>query len=350
MSTAARCSCNGSLWGPLQPPRPLTPHRVPNICLGAVGVRTKVRLLFPKLYDPDLKVMELTHEQKKGIYEIGILPVIRDLSPDTVTNWPVNYEGANTRATKANGRYQYSTRPFPGNRVRRFGYDLAQRLAAAFPWAHGMLFMTQVQGVKEANQHSPDNPYRAADALTKALSDLVADEVLKEDHCYVDVGLELGEEGYSYQWRLDSHHDLLTEFTNLTHSQATNKIASRDYIKDYSSGLMHLAGCRIPLGSGHGQRPGPVYLQAYTTDKALIQQRDGARHGMALSGKAALREITPSYMDNMYRLYFDAKDHHDCAVRLELRLPIKVAATQALDFPEWLMRDSLCVFTRLDWW
>ncbi|KAG1849015.1 hypothetical protein F4604DRAFT_1687549 [Suillus subluteus] len=61
--------------------RHMTPHRVPNICLGAVGIRTKVRL-FPRLYDPDRKDVELTVEEKKGLYEKGFMPVGMLREPD----------------------------------------------------------------------------------------------------------------------------------------------------------------------------------------------------------------------------------------------------------------------------
>jgi hypothetical protein len=338
-----------SLWGPHQVDRAMSPHTVPNICLGAVGIRTKVRLFFPRLYNPERKDVELSFEEKKGLYEKGLMPVLIGLSPETVTNWPVNYQGALTRAKKTSrGMYQYSTRPFPGNCVRRFGHDLARTLGTAFPWAKGMLFMVQVQGVKEANQHRPGDIDEAEDALMKTLSDFDYDDLMGEEHCYVDVGLEMSEPGYAYQWRTDAHRDLLLTFTDMTHAQAGILLKSRDFQIDYASGLMHLSGCRTPVPVRNNQDP--VYFQAYTTDKALIQQKDGGRHSLALTGKAALAERIPPYLQGLYELYFDAKDHHDCAARVEVRLRLQDAITQAIDFPMWLMLESLCVFTRLDWW
>ncbi|KAG0692113.1 hypothetical protein DFH29DRAFT_1009381, partial [Suillus ampliporus] len=85
-----------------EPPIPLSPHRVPNICLASVGIHTKVRAFFPRLYDPESQDVELTQEQKKGIYEKGVRPVIEELNYETSTNWSTDYEGALTRATKRN--------------------------------------------------------------------------------------------------------------------------------------------------------------------------------------------------------------------------------------------------------
>ncbi|KAG1720856.1 uncharacterized protein EDB91DRAFT_1256796 [Suillus paluster] len=317
----------------------MCPHRVPNICLGAIGIRTKVRLFFPRLHHVDRKDVELTFEEKRGLYEKGLMPVLRNLSPDTVTNWPVNYEGAQTRARKTRGLFQYGTRPFSGSRVRRFGFDLAEALGTAFPWAKGMLFMIQVQGVKEAHQHHPDDIDKAEDALRNALSDFHYDELMEEGHCYVDVGLELSEPGYAFQWRTDAHYELLQAFTDMEPQRTRNLLESRTFAVDYSSGLIQLSGCRVPIPIRNNTDP--VYFQAYTTDKALIQQKDRGRHGLALTGKAALADVTPPYLQRLFGLYFDAKDTHDCAARVEVRIRLKDVFTHALDFPGWLMTESL---------
>ncbi|KAG2048355.1 hypothetical protein BDR06DRAFT_976026 [Suillus hirtellus] len=300
-----------------QPESRVSPHRVPNMCLGAIGIRTKVRLFFPRLSNPDRTDVELTFEEKKGLYEKGLLPVLRDLSPDTVTNWPINYEGAQTRARKARGLYQYGTRPFQGARVKRFGWALADKLKEEFPWAEGMLFMCQMQGVKEAHQHLPDDLDRAEDALKNALSDFYYEDLMEEPHCYVDVGFELAEPGYAYQWRTDAHCQLLQEFTDLPLPRAQTLMKSRDAAIDYSSGLIQLSGCRIPIPTPDATI---VYFQAYTTDKALIQQKDGGRHGLSITGKAALEAEEPPYLKRLYDLYFDAKDNHDCAARVEVNV------------------------------
>ncbi|KAG2746285.1 hypothetical protein P692DRAFT_20849548 [Suillus brevipes Sb2] len=301
--------------------RPMSSHTVPNICLGAVGIHTKVRLFFPWLYNPQRKDVELSFEEKKGLYEKSLMPVLIGLSPDTVTNWHVSYQSALTHAKKTRGIYQYSTHPLSGNCVRR----------TAFPWAKGMLFMVQEQGVKDANQHHPEDIDEAEDVLMKTLSDFYYDDLMGEEHCYVDVGLEMSKPGYAYQWRTDAHY--------MTHAQAGIILKLR---------LMHLFSCHTPVPVCNNQDP--VYFQAYTTDKALIQQKDEGKYSLALTGKAALAERIPPYLQGLYELYFDAKNHHGCAARVEVRLRLQDAITQANNFLMWLILEPLCLFTRLDRW
>ncbi|KAJ8584373.1 hypothetical protein M405DRAFT_845212 [Rhizopogon salebrosus TDB-379] len=324
------------------------PHLVPNICLGVAGIRTKLRIFFPALYDPKNTDVELTKEQKAAIYEDGLRPCLDALNPETLTNWPVNYNGALTRATKRNGQVQYSTRPFPANMVERFGYDLTRTLVEAHPWARDMLYMIQVQGVKEANQHIPDDERAASNTIRNLVSDLDA-RLLHERHCWIDVGLELSQKGFAYQWRTDCHSRLMNHFTSMTMAQAAQYVggSSRHYSKDISATLMHLSGFRASFAL-HNEDP--VYMQAYTTDKALIYQLDGGRHGLAISGAQALKGTPPEFMDKIYDVYFDARDTHDCAARLELRVQAAYATTTALTIPMDVIRESLCVFERGDWW
>jgi hypothetical protein len=307
-------------------------------------------MFFPALYNAARPTnVELTQEQKAAIYEDGLRPCLTDLNPETLTNWSVNYEGAVTRATKRNNQFQYSTRPFPSDLVYYLGAALTTILADAYPWARDIVYMTQVQGVKEANQHAPDDREQASNTLLHLLDDL-DHQLLRERHCWIDVGLELSQPGFVFQWRTDSHHYLISQFTDLTLAQAGRCVErhSRSYAKDYSAGLMHLSGFRASFDLGDGN---PVYIQAYTTDKALIYQLDGGRHALSISGAQAMQgPYCMEYMQKIYNIYFDAKDTHDCAARIELRVPADQALIAMPTFGVDLMMRSLCVFDRKDWW
>ncbi|KAG2028760.1 hypothetical protein BDR03DRAFT_1019377 [Suillus americanus] len=326
------------------------PHRVPNICLGIMGVRTKVRLFFPALYDEnDTKAsVELTLEQKTAIYEDGLLPTLNKHNPETVTNWPTSYTSALNRARKQNNQYQHRTHPFPHMMIANLGYDLPRKLANKHAWARDMLFMVQVQGVKEANQHVPDDEDEAAGALLLMMNDLHP-ALRREPNCWIDVGLELSEPGFSYQWRTDSHSDIIEHFTCLSAAQAARYVdrPSRQYYRDVSAGLLHVSGFR---GTFDLRDEDPVYIQIYTTDKALIQQLDRGRHGLTMSGKQVLDGCPPAYMQRLHDLYFDAKEHHNCAARIELRVRINQATTTLTSLPERLIASSILAFDRKDWW
>ncbi|KAG2339627.1 hypothetical protein BDR05DRAFT_950967 [Suillus weaverae] len=68
----------------------------------------------------------------------------------------------------------------------------------------------------------------------------------------------------------------------------------------------------------------PVYIQAYTMDKAFIQQLDSGWHELAMSGKQLMEGTPPEYMKNIHALYFDVQENHDYVARIELRLLIRI--------------------------
>jgi len=311
-----------------------------------------LRVFFPRLYNPDTGVVELSGDQKAQFYNHGLLPAVRRVDEDTLTNWPVNYQSALTRAHKGNNQYQYGTRPISHHLVPSFGRHLKRKLAQHVEWGADIVFMTQVQGVKEANQHTPGSRFQAHNALTNFLTDFDEDVLGDGDSiCYIDVGLEFSEPNMAYQWRTDSHHRLLMELTPLPLARCIRRtqLTNRHYARDYSSGLMHISGCRVEMGDIAGEDD-PVYLQAYTTDKALIQQHHRNRFSLTMQHSNALKGTPPKFMEDLYTLYFDAKDRHDCAARVEVRLPFHRAAEDALEVGPEILEKTLCVFDREDWW
>ncbi|KIJ57449.1 hypothetical protein HYDPIDRAFT_35121 [Hydnomerulius pinastri MD-312] len=137
-----------------EPREDVNPQDVPNICIGEVDQRTRVRMFFPRLYQRGVSpARPLTHEQLAAVYEEGLYPIIRDIAPDVLTNWPIDYDGACIRARNQNGTTQYSSRAFPRDLIYTLGYELRSRLAAEYDWAGSIVFMTQIQGVKDGYQH-----------------------------------------------------------------------------------------------------------------------------------------------------------------------------------------------------
>jgi hypothetical protein len=129
-------------------------------------------------------------------------------------------------------------------------------------------------------------------------------------------------------------------------AQYVNRPA-HSYSRDVAAGLPHLSGFRATLDLTPQD---PVYIQSYTTDKALIYQLDGARHALAITCTKALEGTPPRYMDKIYDVYYNARDTHDCAARIELRLWGGCVAETALTLPFDLIPRCLCVFPRVDWW
>ncbi|KAH0825661.1 hypothetical protein J3R83DRAFT_11749 [Lanmaoa asiatica] len=337
---------------PGQPPQLVHPHKIPNVCIAQIGARHSIRLFFPALMEAGGDV-GLTEDQLAAIYDCGIYPAIQYLAPELATNWSPSYVAAKLRARNHNGTYQIGTHPFPGDSARRLGYTVKRQLETALPWAFGCMWMVQIQGVKEAHTHAPNDLPASSNFFEVLMNGLIQDIIFR-GQSWVDVGLQISEENRVLQWRTDAHHLLVNEFSELSQDAAGRlcTLSSRSYHRDYVAGLVDLSGFRATLNP-RDLNTGPAYIQAYTTDKALIAHLEAGRHGLFMWGGDALRgdgeDHTPAYCKRMMDIY-GAGVRHTTAARVEARVPVRSAIQAMLDFPEGLLERALCEYSAVDWW
>lgn len=119
------------------------------------------------------------------------------------------------------------------------------------------------------------------------------------------------------------------------------------YHRNISSGLLHVSGFH---GTFALDVEDLLYNQAYTTDKALIQQLDHGKHGLTICSKDMLNDCPPPYMERLHDLYFDARENHNCTARIKFRVQINQANERFLIIPEELIASIILAFDCKDWW
>lgn len=297
--------------------------------------------------------VDLTEDQLAAVYNHGLYPAICHLAPELATNWSPSYAAAQLRARNLNGTYQVGTHPFPADSARRLGSTIKGNLQDSFPWAAGCKWMVQIQGVKEAHTHVPNDLMESHMAFDDLLDGLIPYYILN-GQSWVDVGLQVSSENRAFQWRTDSHHLLVKEFSGITENAAQRlcRLPSRSYHRDYVAGLVDLSGFRATLKHNHPEAR-VAYVQAYTTDKSLIAHLEAGRHGLFMRGKDALKgnedDHIPDYCKRMMEIY-QAGVRHTTAARLEARIPARSAVDAMPDFPRDLLAQALCQFSATDWW
>lgn len=213
--------------------------------------------------------------------------------------------------------------------------------------------MIQIQGVKEAHTHAPNSIPDSQTSLGALMAGLMEGLILR-GQSWVDVGLEISEENHALQWRMDAHHFLANKFGDLSRDAAARlcRLPSRLYHCDYVAGLVDLSGFRATLNP-LDPNAGAAYIQAYTTDKALIAHLEAGRHGLFMRGTDALQgdgdDRTPAYCKRLMDIY-RAGNRHTAAARVEARVPARSAVLAMLDFPEDLLEYTLCRYPAVDWW
>jgi hypothetical protein len=286
-------------------------------------------------------------EEQAVIFDAGIRPAIAQLLPENVQNWPATHHDAVWRARNHQRGLQYGTIPVPNWLVEDLGPAIRERLEGQHPWTQDMVFMVQMKGVKEATRHNP-TVAMAAQQLDQLLQPLN----IHDGTWYIDVGLELSQQGLAYIWRSDGHRHILANMLPLALNRATSATDpnSWGYQQDLSAHLMDLSGCRVDLRGGERGQNLVEYVQLYTTDKATTYHLERGRHSKHMTGTMALDGNPPRFIESLYGVFQNACQSIDVAARIEFRVPLAAARQVLLGMDNAAMSQGLVVLPRVDWW
>ena len=324
----------------------MPPHQIPHIPLAKFSVQHMLYIFFPRLYRPDRPNRNnLTPEELKLVYERGIRPAAIRTNPTAAGDWPATYKDEVFRAQNHGPGFSFTTCMVAACDVPDFTYYL-RRYLADLDWGRDVLFMTQIRGVKLGTYHDP-TPQGAQEALLDLTEDLLTDEGI----WYIDVGLEIYEERYAYQWASSSHQRILENILNITPEDAAKIFRpGRFYFQDISSHFLDISGFRATTGIAPGQQV-IQYIQCYTVDKSVTYHPDNRGHfAKFMTTNMAMQGDPPKFVSNLYEAYLNASDHIDCAARIEVRLPIFNSTNVLLGLDPQLVQESLLRFRRKLWW
>jgi hypothetical protein len=298
-------------------------------------------------------------------YEKGLRPAVVELLGDQSAEWPPTYSGEMFRARGTTGKLSFQSKILPAWLTGSLGDTIRSKLAAnGVPWGADLVFLHQIRGVKAGNGH-----------LGEPESVKVSFEEMLEAHCFhpdalitgdwwVDIGLEIAswidiglgpnkrKAPQCLAWRTDSHHRIVKSTLAISTAAATRitRPGSSKYIRDMTSHLTAVSGCRISPGV---RAEGPFqakYLQLYTTDKSVTYHLEGAHCSKFIKGGDILKGKADDYCHDLYELYRQAAGKNHSLARAEIRVPIEHATRAMVNVHINTMRDCLVSFGRVVWW
>jgi hypothetical protein len=332
-------------------------HKVPHLCIASWDGRNKLYAFIPALYT-DRRSSVLSQQEQKLFYEEGLRIAVHNLSPLSAEEWPATYSDEMFRARGHKGQLSFTTKMLGSWEVPNLATALTGALAEGHltrSWAKGIVFLHQIRGVKHANGHE-FTPAAALLSLRTFLEDnhLNYADLIRDKYAvsYVDVGLETSSaEDKCVAWRTDRHRKIVKESVEIPDASAARitKPGSSKYARDIVSHLPAVSGCRISTGRANGPLD-IVYLQMYTTDKALTYRPDGRHYGKYLTGRDLLQGKGPEFIDNLIDLYNHAIHTNSSHARIEVRVALAHAADALFQISDDHLRDSLVSFPRYEWW
>jgi hypothetical protein len=219
------------------------------------------------------------------------------------------------------------------------------------PWGKDLVFGTELRGIKNITEHTPE-PENADDALYSLFRGFSHNGQDVEGDWYVDVALELILKDKAVVWHADCYWPIMEQLLGFSTREVNRTIANKHLFEmDINQHLTQVAGFRARCKKGTGPYE-VLYIQAYTSDKALTYQPEGGNFGKTLKASHAMEggENGPSYVGRLLDAYEEARKSIDVVARLEVRVPLRHAATVLLAFPRDLYRQTALVFPRQLWW
>ncbi|RXW14188.1 hypothetical protein EST38_g11667 [Candolleomyces aberdarensis] len=328
-------------------------HHIPNLCGGDWGTRSCFRFFFPDLVTAERQSHHVTVDEQATFYNLGLRPTLAAMLEDRAVDIPPDYESLQFRAQGVDGRLTFTTKILPQHHVAQFIPALRRTLVEnGVPWGRNLFVVHEIRGVKNSTYHIPD-PENAEVALQDFLDqnhinfhDIVND--LDENFSsrwFVDVGLEISAPSHScLAWICAEHQNVLSEFCGVDNETATRLTAPnayRGYSRDILAHCVDIAGFRLePGASGRGDVD-LQYMQCYTTEKGVLDRKDGSSYSKRLTMAKVIKGKHRDYLNKLYHTFIAASDQNPSSARIEVRVPFEHASRVLVDPPMDTLQNAL---------
>lgn len=248
---------------------------IPNLAFAKIGQRGKCNIMFPAVYLEGLGVRgHISKSLCVRFYEEVLHPSLVALDNEHMAHWFPTYAAAERAMRDKRGQYRFSTVEWPAFLMIDLVHQIREH-AAHIREFRGMFFYHEKKGIKGGSVHDPNDENEIKDAFDEvtACYDLNNMTTAEQHQWYVDVGIEVRQPKHVVQWNTMHHHSILRNVLRGC-SDADLAVLSRTSGRDvdFNGQLYDFAGFRKSLGR-RGAESGVVYVNVYTTDKTVHDQR-----------------------------------------------------------------------------
>ncbi|RXW13278.1 hypothetical protein EST38_g12577 [Candolleomyces aberdarensis] len=337
-------------------------HHIPNLCGGAWGTRSCFRFFFPDLVTDQRQSHHITVDEQATFYNLGLRPTLAELLEDRAVDIPPDFESLQFRAQGENGTFSFTTKILPRHHVPYFIPALRRALVAnGVPWGRNLFVVHEIRGIKNSTYHLPD-PENAEVALDDFLdrnhinlNDIREDiDVNFSSRWFIDIGLEISATSKRcLAWICADHRRIVSDLCGVdqeTAARITAPNAYRGYSRDILGHFVDLAGFRLePGASGRGDFD-LQYMQCYTTEKGLLDRKDGTAYSKKLTVAKILKGKHGDYLDKLYHTFIAASDRNPSSARVEVRVPFEHACRVLVDLPMDTLQNALAAIHPTVYW
>lgn len=333
------------------------PGTLPNVYLGSYGTRSSLYLILPNLVDnlqrhdgvPSVTVVEYSE-----IYK-ALKAAFQRHKPSIGNRLPGSYAHKEFQAGKGQGHQVRELTellsPATADAVLQEVWEAVVKL----PWGRGARFLTIWRGIKTVTAHDPSDELKRDEYLADP-GTFDRGAYGNDANIWVDVGFELSVPGHAIVIRSDAHAILLMKILGIDRQVADEwtRFGYTNYNVDPSSHLTSVAGCHIIV---HGDGLGPflaMFIQFYTSDKALTYDTRCVNNSKFMTGKDAMRNTGQfayhPFLRQLYDQFVKGAENNDVLARFEVRVPFQHANKVGKDLRVRDFHDAVYCLDREPWW
>ncbi|KAJ2911459.1 hypothetical protein MD484_g8952, partial [Candolleomyces efflorescens] len=248
---------------------------------------------------------------------------------DRAVDIPPDFESLRFRAQGANGAFSFTTKILPQEQVPVFIPRLRQFLVEnGVVWGRNLFVVHEIRGVKNSAYHPPDAQnaeYALDDFLDQHhinIHDIQSD--LDENFSsrwFVDIGLEVSTPSKRcLAWISAEHQHLLSDLCGVdleTAARLTSPNGYRGYTRDIMAHCVDIAGFRLEPGNAGRGEFDLQYMQCYTTEKGLLDRKDGKLYSKKLTMANVIKGRHAEYLDRLYHTFIAASNENPSSARIE---------------------------------
>lgn len=289
------------------------------------------------------------------IYDQCLRPVLQEVIPDHQAHWPVSYAAALALYRGDRGQLHHGAVDIPAHHLHNFGelllasFENHEKLKDAF-------FVHEFRGLKSATVHDPTDAMDVEVAYTEMLTGVDVERV-DMSKWYLDVGLEIRQDGHVLQWRRNSHQHLLRYLLpSVLEREIENVLGSDHKFKlDIAAHTEELAGFRCCPGNT-GKQDHVAYINVYTTDKSVSYQlHNGLFH------RRHAYSVLPGDIDGFLKdidticdtfLACSGRDGagQEGSCRIEVRVPLNRFENILVNIPYDILHVGIVSYPLTIWW
>ena len=219
------------------------------------------------------------------------------------------------------------------------------------------MFEVEIRGTKGAYSFPFDDPAERDRSFNLIMEVLNTNSLHNHlSSWYIDIGVEISHPGHVVQWLTSAHPRLLTHSLPSIPQVEAERIASlATFNEDLSGHLSDLGGFRVVPGH-RGEQDRVVYINAYTTDKAVTYQL----HKGIFSAHRP-KELFPGGIEKLCKNVDEmtstfatcagnSREQQDGTAHLELRVKLESITDTLTQFPDDLIAVSTISIPDHVWW